>query len=189
MMPSHSERQREFMGADLARARAGEKTRTGMSESQLEDFASKPVQNAGNGEQEQPPPGHDQFVMHMEHFLKTHPDGQALVRHFTIKDGHVTQDSTEQVAPNQYGLRDMAKKAAIGAGIIGAGIGGGSPAGQRAMKQVAHTVPVVKSIAKRNADQAGGFTSGIGNVERALSHQAAAPPTTFQEVLEIVLGM
>lgn len=28
------------MGADLARARAGKKTRTGMSEKQLEDFAS-----------------------------------------------------------------------------------------------------------------------------------------------------
>jgi len=27
------------MGADLARARAGKKTRTGMSERQLEDFA------------------------------------------------------------------------------------------------------------------------------------------------------
>lgn len=27
------------MGADLARARAGKKTRTGMSEKQLEDFA------------------------------------------------------------------------------------------------------------------------------------------------------
>lgn len=31
------------MGADLARARAGKKTRTGMSEAQLEDFASGPV--------------------------------------------------------------------------------------------------------------------------------------------------
>jgi len=30
------------MGADLARKRAGEKTKTGMSESQLSDFASKP---------------------------------------------------------------------------------------------------------------------------------------------------
>jgi hypothetical protein len=29
------------MGADLARARAGKKTRTGMSEKQLEDFAKK----------------------------------------------------------------------------------------------------------------------------------------------------
>jgi len=30
------------MGADLARARAGKKTQTGMSSSQLEDFAKKP---------------------------------------------------------------------------------------------------------------------------------------------------
>lgn len=40
-MPAVSEKQRRFMGAELARKRAGEKTRTGMSESQLEDFASK----------------------------------------------------------------------------------------------------------------------------------------------------
>ena len=39
-MPSKSQAQQKFMGADLARARAGKKTRTGMSESQLEDFAS-----------------------------------------------------------------------------------------------------------------------------------------------------
>ena len=30
------------MGADLARARAGKKTKTGMSKAQLEDFAKKP---------------------------------------------------------------------------------------------------------------------------------------------------
>lgn len=40
-MPAVSEKQRRFMGAELARKRAGEKTRTGMSESQLSDFASK----------------------------------------------------------------------------------------------------------------------------------------------------
>lgn len=41
-MPSTSRKQRAFMGAELARKRAGQKTRTGMSESQLEDFARKP---------------------------------------------------------------------------------------------------------------------------------------------------
>jgi hypothetical protein len=40
-MPSTSEKQRRFMGAELARKRAGKKTQTGMSESQLSDFASK----------------------------------------------------------------------------------------------------------------------------------------------------
>jgi hypothetical protein len=40
-MPSKTEKQRRFMGADLARARAGKKTRTGMSLGQLEDFAKK----------------------------------------------------------------------------------------------------------------------------------------------------
>ena len=39
-MPAKSKAQQKMMGADLARARAGKKTRTGMSESQLEDFAS-----------------------------------------------------------------------------------------------------------------------------------------------------
>jgi hypothetical protein len=42
-MPSSSEKQRRFMGADLARKRKGKQTQTGMSEAQLEDFASKPL--------------------------------------------------------------------------------------------------------------------------------------------------
>ena len=41
-MPSSTERQRRFMGAELARLRRGEKTVTGMSEAQLRDFARKP---------------------------------------------------------------------------------------------------------------------------------------------------
>jgi hypothetical protein len=40
-MPAQSEKQRKFMGAELARKRAGKKTKTGMSEKLLEDFASK----------------------------------------------------------------------------------------------------------------------------------------------------
>ena len=40
-MPAVSERQRRFMGAELARKRAGKGTQTGMSEKQLEDFARK----------------------------------------------------------------------------------------------------------------------------------------------------
>jgi len=39
-MPSVSKKQQMMMGADLARARAGLKTRTGMSIQQLKDFAS-----------------------------------------------------------------------------------------------------------------------------------------------------
>lgn len=42
-MPAKSEKQRKFMGAELARKRAGKRTRTGMTESQLEDFARKPT--------------------------------------------------------------------------------------------------------------------------------------------------
>jgi hypothetical protein len=41
-MPAVSEKQRKFMGAELARKRAGKKTSTGMSEKQLRDFAKKP---------------------------------------------------------------------------------------------------------------------------------------------------
>ena len=41
MSPAKSERQRKMMGADLARKRAGKRTKTGMSEKQLREFASK----------------------------------------------------------------------------------------------------------------------------------------------------
>ena len=40
-MPAKSEKQRKFMGAELERKREGKKTKTGMSEKQLEDYASK----------------------------------------------------------------------------------------------------------------------------------------------------
>lgn len=39
-MPAVSEEQRRFMGSELDRKRAGERTKTGMSEQQLKDFAS-----------------------------------------------------------------------------------------------------------------------------------------------------
>jgi len=39
--PPVSEKQRRFMGAELARKRAGKKTQTTMSEEQLSDFAGK----------------------------------------------------------------------------------------------------------------------------------------------------
>jgi len=41
-MPAKSKAQQRLMGADLARARAGKKTRTGMSKAQLEEYASTP---------------------------------------------------------------------------------------------------------------------------------------------------
>lgn len=40
-MPSVNEQQRRFMAAELARKRAGEDTKTDMTEEQLEDFARK----------------------------------------------------------------------------------------------------------------------------------------------------
>jgi len=39
MSPAVSKRQARFMGAELARKRAGKKTVTGMSEKQLKEFA------------------------------------------------------------------------------------------------------------------------------------------------------
>lgn len=46
-MPAKSDKQQRFMGAELARKRAGEQTQTGMSEKQLEDFATKKKIKAG----------------------------------------------------------------------------------------------------------------------------------------------
>ena len=40
-MPSTSERQRRFFGAELERKRAGKRTKTGISEEQLRHFAEK----------------------------------------------------------------------------------------------------------------------------------------------------
>jgi len=42
-MPSTSKKQQKFMGAEYARAKEGKKTQTGMSKSQLRDFAKGPV--------------------------------------------------------------------------------------------------------------------------------------------------
>ena len=41
-MPAKTRRQQRFMGADLARKRAGKKTHTGMSEKKLREHARKP---------------------------------------------------------------------------------------------------------------------------------------------------
>ena len=41
-MPAKSRKQQRLMGADLARARRGEKTRTGLGEHKLEEMARKP---------------------------------------------------------------------------------------------------------------------------------------------------
>jgi hypothetical protein len=46
-MPAKTEKQRKFMGAELARKRSGKKTRTGMSEKQLEEYASKDGKKKG----------------------------------------------------------------------------------------------------------------------------------------------
>jgi hypothetical protein len=46
-MPAKSEKQRKFMTAELARKREGKKTKTGMSERQLEEFAGKQGKKKG----------------------------------------------------------------------------------------------------------------------------------------------
>ena len=40
-MPAKSAKQRKFMGVELARKRSGKKTRTGMSEAKLREYARK----------------------------------------------------------------------------------------------------------------------------------------------------
>jgi hypothetical protein len=40
-MPAKTRRQQKFFGADLARKRAGKKTRTGMTERKLKEHARK----------------------------------------------------------------------------------------------------------------------------------------------------
>lgn len=42
-MPARSKAQQQMAGADLARAREGKETRTGMSEEQLKHFAKTPT--------------------------------------------------------------------------------------------------------------------------------------------------
>lgn len=46
-MPAKSPKQQRFMGAELARLREGKRTRTGMSEQQLREFAQKPAKPKG----------------------------------------------------------------------------------------------------------------------------------------------
>jgi hypothetical protein len=41
-VPARTEKQRRFMGAELKGKREGKKTRTGMTEAELEKMASKP---------------------------------------------------------------------------------------------------------------------------------------------------
>ena len=41
-MPAKTTKQQRFMGAELSRKRAGKKTKTGMSEKTLEEYASAP---------------------------------------------------------------------------------------------------------------------------------------------------
>lgn len=48
-MPAKSARQQRFMGRELARKRAGKKTKTGMNESQLEEYAGTKRGNAKRG--------------------------------------------------------------------------------------------------------------------------------------------
>lgn len=42
MSPAVSRKQQQFLGADLARARRGQATKTGLSEAKLEEMAAKP---------------------------------------------------------------------------------------------------------------------------------------------------
>ena len=47
-MPAKTEKQRKFMAAELSRKRSGKKTKTDMSEKQLEEMASKKGKKTSN---------------------------------------------------------------------------------------------------------------------------------------------
>ena len=51
-MPAESKAQQRFMGVELSRKRAGKKTKTKMSETQLEEFAS--TKRKGLSEKKEP---------------------------------------------------------------------------------------------------------------------------------------
>jgi hypothetical protein len=59
-MPSVSEKQRRFMGAELSRERAGKRTKTGMSDKQLSEFASS---NPGSQANKDPRGAHGGYEM------------------------------------------------------------------------------------------------------------------------------
>lgn len=69
------------MGAELARERQGKQTRTGMSESQLEDFASKPVKSDNAPQEESAPEGHDEWLKHFEYAIRHNPHIRAMASH------------------------------------------------------------------------------------------------------------
>lgn len=64
-MPSVSRKQQGFMGAELARARSGQPTDTGMSQDQLADFAGTPT--AGLPPTAAPPPPPPKKHKHKHH--------------------------------------------------------------------------------------------------------------------------
>jgi hypothetical protein len=87
-MPSTSERQRKFFGAELGRKRAGEKTKTGMSESQLKDFAKKVPKKRKRGSGELSPLG--QRVM-QGYEKKFGDEGHARFE-AAVREGRVDRD-------------------------------------------------------------------------------------------------
>ncbi len=48
MSPAKTRRQQKFFGADLARKRAGKKTKTGLSEKKLREHARSPRKKRGS---------------------------------------------------------------------------------------------------------------------------------------------
>jgi hypothetical protein len=92
-MPAKSEKQRRFMGAELARKRAGKKTRTGMTESQLEDYAGTPKAKI-------PPPGkrpHGSGEFTAEDLKRGYKKGQS------INYDQLYREDLEPRAVDEYG--------------------------------------------------------------------------------------
>ena len=76
-MPARSKKQQMFMGAELARKRAGKKTKTKMSEKQLSEFASTkrkglPARKSPSpGSMHKMPGGHMMKNSEMKRMMKT----------------------------------------------------------------------------------------------------------------------
>ena len=92
MSPAVSKKQQEMMGADLARAREGKRTRTGMSKPQLEEFAS--TSRKGLPERKQP---------------EAKPAAEATHR---MPGGHMMKDS--EMHGNQVMLGSQMRAGGIG---------------------------------------------------------------------------
>lgn len=133
-MPSVSEKQRRFMGAELARKRSGEKTKTGMSETQLSEFAGSIKKHGSLNDlvfhEEADKHVGDTFMpdvkphgVHSGYSKNGPKSNQDLDCGDAIKFGHIEWeeldvDGDPKIAGNSSALRDIGTGVHIGAPIM-----------------------------------------------------------------------